>query len=574
MRLRPVYVRLNILKKVSSIQRVTLEELEQLYNRDQRRFERVHDAVDAEGVVDEIQKLIVLGKPGSGKTTLLKRLALAALDGDLKKKVIPVFISLKDWVDSRGSLTKYIVNEFELCGLPSPQLFVHHLLEQGHCLLLLDGFDEVTGDLQEAIHQLLNFTVQYRQNQYVMTCRIAAYTYVFQDFTDVEVADFDPEQVEAFVDNWFSAEPQKAHLCKQQLRDHAPIAELSSIPLLLTLLCLAFGETLDFPTNKAELYGEAVDALLKKWDSSRAIRREELYRYLSVKRKEQMLGKVAYETFREGQYFFKQGRLQQLIGAYIENLTDANVESLDIDSEAVVKAIEVQHGLFVERAKGIYSLSHLTLQEFFVAAYVVQNEARGLVDSLLGMELLDQRLREVIVLTASLMPQADRLLLAVRRSVSALGRSELVDFLFSSLPTGPRSAESSLPGHIYRTAALYDVLRRLSVHSNQEALANRMLEDAKQLIELLDDPRCAIRETQSGQYKSWKEIDPRVTSEIALDLNRALIREREELVVAVRKYLAGTILFINCMRTQCYVSREVREKLISSVLSEPYKELA
>ncbi len=47
------------------------------------------------------------------------------------------------------------------------------------------------------------------------------------------------------------------------------------------------------------------------------------------------------------------------------------------DGEVVLKAMEAQHGIFVERARRIHSFSHLTLQEYFAARYIVDNEQRG-----------------------------------------------------------------------------------------------------------------------------------------------------------------------------------------------------
>ena len=40
------------------------------------------------------------------------------------------------------------------------------------------------------------------------------------------------------------------------------------------MICLAYDETLNIPKRKVELYEEALDALLKKWDSSRKIKRD------------------------------------------------------------------------------------------------------------------------------------------------------------------------------------------------------------------------------------------------------------------------------------------------------------
>jgi predicted NACHT family NTPase len=41
------------------------------------------------------------------------------------------------------------------------------------------------------------------------------------------------------------------------------------------------------------------------------------------------------------------------------------------DGELVLGAMEGQHGIFVERARRIHSFSHLTLQEYFAALYIL-----------------------------------------------------------------------------------------------------------------------------------------------------------------------------------------------------------
>jgi predicted NACHT family NTPase len=102
----------------------------------------------------------------------------------------------------------------------------------------------------------------------VITCRIAAREYTFENFTEVEVADFNKEQIAEFTGKWFktNGDLQKAELMIGKLQDRRPVQELATNPLLLTLLCLIFGDGSDFPSNRSELYKEGLDVLLKKWD--------------------------------------------------------------------------------------------------------------------------------------------------------------------------------------------------------------------------------------------------------------------------------------------------------------------
>jgi hypothetical protein len=90
----------------------------------------------------------------------------------------------------------------------------------------------------------------------------------------------------------------------------------------------------------------------------------------------------------------------------------------EIDGEIVLRAIVAQHGLFLERARDIYSFAHLTFQEYFTARYVVENEARGTLPRLIE-HYDDFRYREVFLLTAAQLPDASEFLaLFVKRLVA------------------------------------------------------------------------------------------------------------------------------------------------------------
>ena len=138
----------------------------------------------------------------------------------------------------------------------------------------------------------------------------------------------------------------------------------------LKTICLTFEESGDFPGNRAGLYKEGLDALLKKWDAKRGIKRDQVYQKLWVQRKEDLLSKIAWDTFAPGEYFFKQDKAERYIGEYIRNLPGASSdeEALRLDSEVVLKSIESQHGLLVARAKNIYSIGphHQSLSAFAV----------------------------------------------------------------------------------------------------------------------------------------------------------------------------------------------------------------
>ncbi len=434
MALKDIYTHLNILERISGRRRVTLDELiktlpEDLSDRLPLTF-LSGKRVDGLEAVAQFDKLIVLGRPGVGKTTFLKYLALQCSLGEFQAKRVPIFISLKDFAEipERSSLFDHIHQQIRGYRISAPRA-TQQLLQQGRMLVLLDGLDEVKEqDIKRVVQEVQRFSMQFPLNQFVMTCRLATQDYTFEKFTEVEVADFDNEQISAFVRYWFAnKDPAMGDrvIEKLQLPINRPIRELATNPLLLTLLCLIFQDCGESPLNRCELYKEGLEILLKKWDSKRNIEREQIYQTLSLRHKEALLSRIAWLTFSRSDYFFQQSELEQQISNYLSHLSEAETHSNSpqFDSQAVLKSIEAQHGLLVERARGIYSFSHLSFQEYFAARELVSSATpQSLEASLkkLVKHLVDPRWREVFLLTSGMLPQPEVLLRLMKQRLQHL----------------------------------------------------------------------------------------------------------------------------------------------------------
>ena len=419
-----IYTKVNILEKISGRRRKDVAELidncELEFNR--FNFGQVKEKIPGKEAVSKYRTLLILGKPGAGKTTFLKHLVIQCSRDKFQGDLVPFFITLKEFAEAeeQPQLLDYLYKYTS--GKNKKDLDL--VLKQGKALICLDGLDEVLAqDSPRVVREIENFTNDYPQNQYLMTCRIAAKEYTFKRFTEVEIADFDWSQITIFANNWFQDKPIKPERFLDRLKNDEPIQELASNPLLLTLLCLAFEESGDFPGNRAGLYKEGLDALLKKWDAKRGIQRDNVYHKLWTQRKEDLLSKVAWDTFEPGEYFFKQDKVERYIGEYIRNLPGANTDedALQLDSEAVLKSIESQHGLLVERAKQIYSFSHLTFQEYFTAReiIIVRQSSDAALQELVS-HLFDRRWREIFLLAVAMSPNADRLVLLMKEKIDTL----------------------------------------------------------------------------------------------------------------------------------------------------------
>jgi predicted NACHT family NTPase len=438
-----IYTSVNILEKLTRYRELKPGGL--MRDTSPEKFERFclgdvrEKGVPGLEAVEKFSKLMILGKPGAGKTTFLKHLAIQSIGSKFQGDRVPVFITLKDFAEADGKpdLLEYItrlvamfsIREQRLAPLQPNIAVMQEILNQGGALILLDGLDEVRdADSNQLLRQIREFSQQFPQNQFVITCRIAAREYTFEQFTEVEIADFNDEQIADFSGKWFRSknDPIKAERFLERLKEDEPIQELATSPLLLTLLCLAFEDSGSFPTNRAELYENGVDVLLKKWDVKRNIERDQVYKRLSLKRKEDLLSQIARTTFEAGNYFFKQREVERLITQYIQNLPDASTdpEALELDSASVLKSIEAQHGLFVERARSIYSFSHLTFHEYFTARKIVTSCNPHAADDpmLQGLvsHLTEKRWREVFLLTVGMLDSADVLLGLMKYQIDLL----------------------------------------------------------------------------------------------------------------------------------------------------------
>jgi hypothetical protein len=415
-----LYVDLFVLDKVTASRRYDISQLNSYFNEKGSYFIPDEKRKSTLKIALEKDCLFILGKPGAGKTTLLKYLSILAVENKIHK--IPIFVSLNEWAQSNKSLLAYIADQFESCGFSDGQQVLEAALLNGDGMLLLDGLDEISEEREQrnrVIHEVKAFTskflVSYEpKNKFFLTCRNAATEYVFEQFEYAEIADFTYQQVKEFVQKWFSHNPAKTNRFLAELgkKEHRNLEELSRTPLLLGLLCLVFDETDQFPAKQVDVYKDVIDALLQRWDKTKGIERDKFYRALSIKVKRNLLSWLAFYYFNSGTIFIDQDDLSKQIENYFqiqflkENPKKSAHIAESIEGLNVLKEIEAQHGILVERAHRIYSFSHFTFQEYFAAQYIADRADDRIFEGLFS-HFNDHRWREVFLFTTSLLPNAD-----------------------------------------------------------------------------------------------------------------------------------------------------------------------
>jgi energy-coupling factor transporter ATP-binding protein EcfA2 len=426
-------------------------------------------------------RLMVLGKPGSGKTTFLRHLAVACCKSEFQADHIPILIELRFIKHaSQFNLLNIIHRELGLADRAQTE----EILNQGKVLILLDGLDEVPGqskrDVQDHIYE---FSQQYYKNRFILTCRTQTTEYSLATFEYVEVADFNPEQVEIFAQNWFAtltATPEQGAELRLQfmakLSQNKQTAELAVTPILLSLTCWVFNDLKDLPPNRSDLYEQGLNLLLQKWDETRGVRRElgnEIYRKLSVEEKKKLLSYVAAHKFEQEQYLlFAQSEIQEYIAEYLHISTE--------DGQAVLKAIEAQHGLLIERAKRIYSFSHRTFQEYLTALHIYHHRQieqlvaahltnqhiyhYSQIEQLVIANLTNEHWEEVFLLVAGLMRGgADELLLLMEKETQQYINTPKLQALLTWADRITAKSEGDCKPAVKRTAAIF-IARRFNYY--------------------------------------------------------------------------------------------------------------
>ena len=637
-----IYVDVNILEEISSQQWFEIAELE---NIDPVQFDRIGmGSVDREQIsgmqaVETYSKLRILGKPGVGKTTFLQHLAILCNRGKFATNQVPIFIALRDFAEEsrdngKYALLNYIHQTFLAEGIGDPAI-VETLLKTGRVLLLLDGMDEILNqDSTAVLKEIRKFLDRYPKNQFVISCRTAANELQLQGFTDVEIAPFTESQINTFARKWFgifaktslqsSSDQSIQFIQKLELPENWHFRQLVRTPLFLHLACWMFHGQNVFPTKRAEFYKQGLDLLLGKWDEAKGLGREDGYRGFLLPQKLRLLGHLATVTFEKGQYFFEHQVIVQYIGDYLRSLPDATLdaEELQLESEALLRDIETQHGLLTERARGIFSFSYLVFQEYFTARKIVSSHNLSDLDQSLDRlvsHITDRRWYEVFLLTATMLRSADSLVQLMKQQIDALVDQDpyLQDFLMwasqksqtiasrpqifttrvfdhslAQLPnsTGTSTLSSTLDQGVLLDSALQHLLLEFTIDRNPdvvylntcyEALTTILvtIPDAgfykvlQQLRDQLPPVNQSLQRRQDwwqSHYVNWLD---RLRGTIAQYRNiNPPWQFRPEQQQVLEGYFDANQLLRDCLNSNCEITTTIRQEIEASLLF-PQKEL-
>lgn len=235
-----------------------------------------------------------------------------------------------------------------------------------------------------------------------------------------------------------------------------------------------------------------------------------------------MLAEIAHGNFISNNLFFQQGEVANQIEKILREML---IEKKQIDGKSVLRAVEEQHGILVNRHEDIYSFSHLTLQEFFTAKHIIDNNLN--LNDLVTKHLCDERWREVFLLLGGLR-KADDLLLAIERKI------------WTYINKFIQYAKWSVEFEIYRELDLENVINEL------EILKNRIPDE--------NQSEQAHHSFDRELIKIWLT---------GFGLNPNMVNFSKEEIKALDNYLYANQLLVECERAAVRRSPEVWSQIES-----------
>jgi formylglycine-generating enzyme required for sulfatase activity/energy-coupling factor transporter ATP-binding protein EcfA2 len=374
-------------------------------------------------------RLVILGDPGSGKTTLLRYLALlyardlaegttlvqerlglaeaphAVAGAVTASPRLPILLPLRrlgaylkthrpvdDGTEGHALLLTHLLQMLEGERVSLPDDFFDPYLESGRAVILLDGLDEVADpDLRRRVSRLVeSFTAAYPDCRYVVSSRIVGYVgaaRLGEEYVTTTIRDFTLADVECFLRNWHLAvavgqmgpgESAAAYADSQTQRllaaieGNERIRELAINPLMLTVIALVHRDRVKLPDRRAELYDEAVDVLLGKWEEAKGIQEAPILEDspFDAGDRRLMLQAVALWMQERQQKEIETRDLRRLLGEMFQSIV-GDWRAAERAVDRFLHVIQERTGLLAEHGAGVYRYSHLTFQEYLAALAVV-----------------------------------------------------------------------------------------------------------------------------------------------------------------------------------------------------------
>lgn len=340
----------------------------------------------------ELHHYVLLGEPGSGKTTTLKRLVRRFFEepslAEAEFLQYPLVLLLRDYDPQLGlmkSIAEAIGVQFEdinemdstgkiisiktLIGDKPIREKISAILDSSNAFILLDGLDEVPYHAYNILIRELNKLARgLNTAKILVTCRSGDFSQTLEGFRVLELAELSPPQVEQIAAMWLG----DSEAFMEKLRE-VPYRDMANRPLLLAQLLCIFNYEEELPDEPHKIYRKMTTLLLREWDRSRGVKRKTKYARFDSESKLDFLSALSYElTYQVKTKRFSESKL---VNCYTKLSKRYGLP--EKQAYEVVKEIETHTGIISVVSRYEFEFSHLSLQEYLCAHYIVREPRAG-----------------------------------------------------------------------------------------------------------------------------------------------------------------------------------------------------
>ena len=372
----------------------------------------------------DLPYLVLLGDPGSGKTTFINYLTCLLLTKSeklpesLREKLV-IKIILRDVIkhlpkDNSCGVGKMIWDAVrddfirvlgEINGRKAFSDWMRKIC-QNQSILLLDGLDEIPESnrrrkcLIDALQDVMQALPQ--GSRVIVTARPYAYAkndWALLNFRSMALAPFNKGQIDKFIWAWYQAVKGKGNDwdhdfvikrykdLREVIRSRYYLGDLATRPVLLTLMATLHASQGELPEDRAELYENAVDLLIRRWQHQRIsgksldeneciddlvqkvlqLGESNLRRGLeNIAYKAHIKQQLSQEKEYQDKYNFESAEITR--GELLEVFSDLSGE---VNPKVIIDFIEKRAGLLIARENGLFVFPHRSFQEFLCACYLL-----------------------------------------------------------------------------------------------------------------------------------------------------------------------------------------------------------
>jgi len=442
--------------------------------------------LDEDSILDQELNSIVLGDPGSGKTTLVKRIVrnicFTPYPYAHDRYKLPIVIFGRD-LDKSNSLFADLLNKIGLSesifigidgAAPSAlarTLQISRALtdlgDKDRLLLIIDGYDEISIDYRHDFYaDLSKLRRAIPQVKIIITSRPGDWNRQVDGFDVFQILPLRPHQIDEIVETWATNPTAFMHSVET-----STFWNVLDRPLILTMMIAIFNADGQIPDRSIDIYERMVALFMERWDKSRGIKRTSSFARFSYEKKLRFLRALAFNiTFIVTKTRFSRRDIEQASG-YLRRELQINPTEIPV----LLRELEAHTGLIVEFTSEEFEFSHLTLQEFLAAEYIVSTLATADLAHILDTS------PPTMAVAVALSPESENTLAAaldscaslIRHGASKNIRSRCVSF-FTRLRLEKAVYEPSV--HLALSfMSLFDALSRDQMHKNSDVVRDILL---------------------------------------------------------------------------------------------------